>query len=394
VTAATTNPRDVRPAARPTTSPLAPARLSRFDRLLPLWIVAAMAAGLALGRVWPGVGSALGRWQIQSVSVPIAIGLLWMMYPVLAKVRYARVGEVTRDWRVLLTALVLNWIVGPALMFSLAWLLLPGEPAFRTGLIMVGLARCIAMVLVWNQLAEGDNEYAAVLVALNSLFQVSAYAALAFFYLNVLPGWLHLEQLSVSVSVGTVAATVAIFLGVPLVAGFLTRAGLVRRHGEDWYERRFIRRVGPKAIWGLLFTIVVMFALKGDTITSIPLSVLRIAAPLLAYFAVMFAVALLGSRALGFSYEKSATLSFTAASNDFELAIAVTVAVFGIGSDQALAAVVGPLVEVPVLLALVYVALWARRRVFVASTIAGLRVPAGGLEPTRGNVDGMPRLPG
>jgi ACR3 family arsenite transporter len=334
-----------------------------------------MAGGVGLGRVWSGLGSALGRWQIHSVSVPIAIGLLWMMYPVLAKVKYTRVGAVTRDWRVLLTALVLNWVIGPALMFTLAWLMLPNEPAFRTGLIMVGLARCIAMVLVWNQLACGDNEYAAVLVALNAVFQVVAYAALAFFYLNVLPGWLGLAQLSVSVSVGTVAAIVAIFLGVPLVSGFLTRAVLVRRHGEQWYEKRFIAKIGPKAIWGLLFTIVVMFTLKGDTITSIPLSVVRIALPLLAYFGVMFAIALLGSRGLGFSYEKSATLSFTAASNDFELAIAVTVAVFGIGSGEALSAVVGPLIEVPVLLALVYVALWARPRLFAARHASVLPPP-------------------
>jgi ACR3 family arsenite transporter len=363
-------------ATRPAPAPgLAPGRLSRFDRFLPLWIVLAMAAGVGLGRVWPGLGSALGRWQIQSVSVPIAIGLLWMMYPVLAKVRYTRVGAVTRDWRVLLTALVLNWVIGPALMFALAWLMLPDEPAFRTGLIMVGLARCIAMVLVWNQLARGDNEYAAVLVALNALFQVSVYAVLAFFYLNVLPGWLGLAQQSVSVSIATVAMMVAIFLGVPLVSGFLTRVVLVRRRGEEWYETRFIAKIGPKAIWGLLFTIVVMFTLKGDTITSIPFSVLRIALPLLAYFGMMFSIAMLGSRGLGFSYEKSATLSFTAASNDFELAIAVTVAVFGIGSGQALAAVVGPLVEVPVLLALVYVALWARRRLFAAQHAARMPLP-------------------
>jgi arsenite transporter len=363
-------------ATRPAPAPgLAPGRLSRFDRFLPLWIVLAMAAGVGLGRVWPGLGSALGRWQIQSVSVPIAIGLLWMMYPVLAKVRYTRVGAVTRDWRVLLTALVLNWVIGPALMFALAWLMLPDEPAFRTGLIMVGLARCIAMVLVWNQLARGDNEYAAVLVALNALFQVSVYAVLAFFYLNVLPGWLGLAQQSVSVSIATVAMMVAIFLGVPLVSGFLTRVVLVRRRGEEWYETRFIAKIGPKAIWGLLFTIVVMFTLKGDTITSIPFSVLRIALPLLAYFGMMFSIAMLGSRGLGFSYEKSATLSFTAASNDFELAIAVTVAVFGIGSGQALAAVVGPLVEVPVLLALVYVALWARRRLFAPQHAARMPLP-------------------
>lgn len=367
----------------PTTPPSRP--LSTFNRLLPLWILLAMAAGVGLGRIWPGLGSALSHWQIQSVSVPIAVGLLWMMYPVLAKVRYSRVGAVTRDWRVLVTALVLNWVIGPGLMFTLAWLLLPDQPAFRTGLIMVGLARCIAMVLVWNQLAGGDNEYAAVLVALNSLFQISAYAALAYFYLNVLPGWLGLAQQSVSISVGTVAATVAIFLGVPLVSGFLTRVSLVRRHGEEWYETRFIARVGPKAIWGLLFTIVVMFTLKGNTITSIPVSVGRIALPLLAYFGLMFAIALLGSRALGFPYEKSATLSFTAASNDFELAIAVTVVVFGIASGQALAAVVGPLVEVPVLLALVYVALWARRGLFAAPRLS--IVPATNPVPDAANPD-------
>ena len=229
------------PAEAPGARVAAPARLSLFNRFLPLWIVLAMAAGVGLGRVWPGLGSALGRWQIHSVSVPIAIGLLWMMYPVLAKVRYTRFGAVTRDWRVLLTALVLNWVVGPALMFALAWLMLPDEPAFRTGLIMVGLARCIAMVLVWNQLACGDNEYAAVLVALNALFQVTVYAALAFFYLDVLPGWLGLARQNVSVDVGTVATMVAIFLGVPLVSGFLTRLALVRRRGEEWYENAIHR---------------------------------------------------------------------------------------------------------------------------------------------------------
>jgi arsenite transporter len=339
--------------------------LSALDRFLPLWILAAMAVGLIVGRLWPGIGSALGRWQIQHVSVPIAIGLLWMMYPVLARVRYEQIGGVARDWRMMATSLLLNWVVGPALMFALAWLLLADEPAFRTGLILVGLARCIAMVLIWNQLACGDNEYAAVLVAINSVFQIVAYAGLAYFYVAVLPGWLGLPQQTVSISPATVAASVAVFLGVPLAAGFLTRIGLSRARGMSWYEKVFVPRVAPTALWGLLFTIVVMFALKGDTITSIPLSVARIMLPLLAYFGIMFALSFLGGRALGFSYPKTVTLAFTAASNNFELAIAVAVAVFGIASGEALAAVVGPLVEVPVLVGLVYVALWARRHMYL-----------------------------
>jgi ACR3 family arsenite transporter len=287
-----------------------------------------------------------------------------MMYPVLARVRYERVGGVTRDWRMMAASLVLNWLVGPALMFAVAWLLLPDEAAFRTGLILVGLARCIAMVLIWNQLACGDGEYAAVLVAINSVFQIVAYAGLAYFYIAVLPGWLDLPRQTVTISPGTVAASVVVFLGVPLLAGFLTRTSLSRVKGLDWYERVFVPRVSPTALWGLLFTIVVMFALKGSAITTIPLSVARIMAPLLAYFALMFALSFLGGRVLGFPYPKTATLAFTAASNNFELAIAVAVAVFGIGSGQALAAVVGPLVEVPVLVGLVYVALWARPRLF------------------------------
>ncbi len=329
-----------------------------------------MALGLVVGRVWPGVGAALGRWQIQNVSVPIAIGLLWMMYPVLARVRYEQIGGVARDWRMMATSLVLNWIVGPALMFALAWLFLPDEPAFRTGLILVGLARCIAMVLIWNQLACGDSEYAAFLVAINSVFQIVAYAGLAYFYVAVLPGWLGLPQQTVSISPGTVAGSVAVFLGVPLTAGFITRFSLSRARGMAWYEEVFVPRIAPTALWGLLFTIVLMFALKGNTITTIPLSVVRIMLPLLAYFAIMFALSFLGGRALGFTYPKTTTLAFTAASNNFELAIAVAVAVFGIASGQALAAVVGPLVEVPVLVGLVYVALWARHHLFPDDTSA------------------------
>jgi ACR3 family arsenite transporter len=342
-------------------------QLSALDRFLPVWIIGAMMAGVWLGRLWPGIGDALGRWAVEQVSVPIAIGLLWMMYPVLARVRYERIGGIARDWRMMGASLALNWIIGPALMFALAWLLLPDQPAFRTGLILVGLARCIAMVLIWNQLACGDGEYAAVLVAVNSIFQIVAYAGLAYFYVAVLPGWLGLPRQTVTISPMTVAASVAVFLGIPLIAGFLTRTSLSRVKGMAWYERVFVPRISPTALWGLLFTIVVMFALKGNTITAIPLSVARIIAPLLAYFALMFALSFLGGRFLGFPYPKTATLAFTAASNNFELAIAVAVAVFGIGSGQALAAVVGPLVEVPVLVGLVYVSLWAWPRLFPES---------------------------
>jgi arsenical-resistance protein len=323
-----------------------------------------MAAGLALGRIWPGLGTAIGRWQIQQVSVPIAIGLLLMMYPILARVRYERAAQAVQDWRMLGASLVMNWVVGPAFMFALAWLLLPDQPGLRTGVILVGLARCIAMVLVWNQLALGDAEYAAVLVALNAIFQIVGYAGLAVFYLNVLPGWLGLQGQSIAVNAGTIAASVGIFLGVPLVAGLGTQFALVRRKGRAWYEANFVRRTSRLTLIGLLFTIVIMFALQGHTITSMPLTVARVMLPLLGYFAGMFIVAFFGAWALRFSYEKATTLGFTAASNDFELAIAVAVTVFGVQSAQALGAVIGPLVEVPVLLGLVYVALWTRYRLF------------------------------
>jgi ACR3 family arsenite transporter len=339
-------------------------QLSAIDRFLPAWILLAMAAGLALGRTWPGLGTAIGRWQVREVSVPIAIGLLLMMYPILARVRYERAAQAAQDWRMLGTSLVMNWVVGPAFMFALAWMLLPDQPALRTGVILVGLARCIAMVLVWNQLASGDAEYAAVLVAFNALFQIVGYAGLAVFYLNVLPGWLGLQGQSIAINAGTVAASVGIFLGVPLVAGLVTQFVLVRRKGRVWYEANFVRRTSRLTLVGLLFTIVVMFALQGHAITSMPLTVARVMLPLLGYFIGMFVVAFFGAWALKFSYEKATTLGFTAASNDFELAIAVAVTVFGVQSGQALGAVVGPLVEVPVLLALVYVALWARYRLF------------------------------
>ncbi len=297
-------------------------------------------------------------------SLPIFVGLLVMMYPVLAKVRYGRLGSVARDRRMLVSSLVLNWLVGPAVMFALAWLLLADEPAYRTGLILVGLARCIAMVLIWNDLSGGDREAAAILVALNSVFQVLAFALLGYFYLQVLPGWLGLSSVGLHVSTVAIARTVGIFLGVPLVAGSLTRLVGERVKGREWYEAKLLPRLAPFALYGLLYTIVVLFALQGHTITSRPGDVARIALPLLGYFAVMWSGSFLLGRVLGLPYERTATLAFTAAGNNFELAIAVAIGVFGVTSGEALAGVVGPLIEVPVLVGLVYVALWARRRFY------------------------------
>jgi ACR3 family arsenite transporter len=340
------------------------ARLGALDRLLPVWILAAMALGLVLGRTMPALAGALDSVTVGSVSLPIAAGLLLMMYPVLAKVRYRHLDRVTGDRRMLITSLVLNWLIGPALMFALAWVFLPDLPEYRTGLIIVGLARCIAMVLIWNDLSCGDREAAAVLVAINSAFQIIAFGALGWFYLQVLPGWLGLPQARAGFSIGTIVVSVLVFLGVPLVAGYLTRTIGERAKGVDWYEQRFLPRIGPVALYGLLFTIVLLFALQGDTITSQPWDVARIAVPLLAYFALMFA----GSFALGhrlhLGYAKTTTVAFTAASNNFELAIAVAIGVFGATSGQALAGVVGPLIEVPVLVALVCVALALRRRYY------------------------------
>ncbi len=336
-------------------------KLSTLDRFLPVWILAAMAVGLGAGRVIPGLGSALNAIEVDGISLPIALGLLVMMYPVLAKVRYDRLDTVTRDRRLLVPSLVLNWLIGPALMFALAWLFLPDLPAYRTGLIIVGLARCIAMVIIWNDLACGDREAAAVLVALNSVFQVITFGVLGWFYLSVLPGWLHLPQTSLAVSPWTIVRSVLIFLGIPLVAGYLTRRLGERAKGRDWYESRFLSRIGPAALYGLLFTIVILFALQGGQITSRPVDVLRIALPLLAYFAIMWAGSFAFGRAAGLGYDRTTTLAFTAAGNNFELAIAVAIATFGVTSGQALAGVVGPLIEVPVLVALVYAALAARR---------------------------------
>jgi ACR3 family arsenite transporter len=337
------------------------ARLSTLDRFLPVWILAAMALGLLLGRGVPGLDDALDAVKVGSVSLPIAVGLLLMMYPVLAKVRYTELGTVTGDRRLLVLSLLLNWVVGPALMFALAWLFLPDLPAYRTGLIIVGLARCIAMVLIWNDLACGDREAAAVLVAINSIFQIVAFAALGWFYLQVLPGWLGLSQTRLDVSVWDIAKSVLVFLGIPLAAGFLTRTVGERARGRDWYESRLLSRIGPVALYGLLFTIVILFALQGDTITSRPLDVARIAVPLLAYFALMWAGSFAAGMVLGLGYERTTTTAFTAAGNNFELAIAVAIGVFGVTSGQALAGVVGPLIEVPVLIGLVYVSLWARQ---------------------------------
>ncbi|QBI56240.1 ACR3 family arsenite efflux transporter [Streptomonospora litoralis] len=348
-------------AGAPAAGAARPPRLSTLDRYLPVWIGLAMAAGLLLGRWIPGLQAGLDAMAVGGISVPIAVGLLVMMYPVLAKVRYDRLGSVTRDRRLLASSLALNWVAGPALMFVLAWTLLPDLPEFRTGLIIVGLARCIAMVVIWNDLACGDREAAAVLVALNSLFQVAAFGALGWFYLELLPGWLGLDTGGIDVSAWEIAAMVAVFLGIPLLAGFLTRILGERARGRSWYEGRFLPRIGPLALYGLLFTIVVLFALQGEAITARPLDVARIALPLLAYFVLMWGMSMLVGRGIRLSYERSTTLAFTAAGNNFELAIAVAIGVFGVTSGQALAGVVGPLIEVPVLVGLVYVSLWARR---------------------------------
>jgi ACR3 family arsenite transporter len=324
-----------------------------------------MAVGLLLGRFAPGVAGTLEGWRIGSTSLPIAFGLLLMMYPVLAKVRYTEIGGIARTPRLLVPSLVLNWIVGPALMFALAWLLLPDLPTYRTGLVIVGLARCIAMVLIWNDLACGDREAAALLVAVNSVFQVVAFAFLGWLYLDALPVWLHLGRgTSVAISPITIAISVLVFLGIPLIAGYLTRTFGERARGRAWYESKFLPLVGPVALYGLLFTIVVLFSLQGHEILTRPLDVVRIAIPLLAYFAIMWA----GSFALGavlrLPYAQTTTLAFTAAGNNFELAIAVAIGTFGATSGEALAGVVGPLIEVPALVALVYVSLWARKRFY------------------------------
>ena len=338
-------------------------RLSTLDRFLPVWIFVAMGLGLVLGNSYPGIADALDSARIDTVSLPIALGLLWMMYPVLARVKYEEMGKVRSAGKMFALSLIQNWLIGPLLMFALAWALLPDMPEYRTGLILVGLARCIAMVLIWNMLAGGDNEYAAVLVALNSVFQLLTYSALAYFYITVLPGWLGLGAgEAIHIGFWEIAKSVLVFLGIPLAAGMITRYVGLRTRGKEWYDGVAMPRLAPTALVALLFTIVVMFSLKGEVILMLPMDVVRISIPLLAYFGLMFFISFFMAKRLGLGYPESATLSFTAASNNFELAIAVAIGVFGIASGQALAAVVGPLIEVPVLIGLVYVALAFRKR--------------------------------
>jgi ACR3 family arsenite transporter len=332
--------------------------LGFISKYLTVWILLAMAAGIILGNVYPDIVPILDSVRIEEVSLPIAIGLIWMMYPPLAAVKYEELSRLRQQGRALGLSLVQNWLIGPVLMFALAWIFLPDLPEYRIGLIMIGLARCIAMVLVWNQLAGGDNELCAVLVALNSIFQVIFYSVLAYVFVTVLSGWIGgaTAGVVVNVSIWQVAKAVFIYLGIPFLGGIITRAAGLRLKGKDWYDNVFMKKLGPTALVGLLFTIIVMFSLKGEYIVALPFDVARIAIPLLVYFVLMFTVSFYMSYKLGFSYADSTTLSFTAASNNFELAIAVSVAVFTIGSGEAFAAVVGPLIEVPVMLALVHVA--------------------------------------